>query len=57
MNNPSVDKEILKNELDKYLQKMSLLKTDVIRLEGIVLYLENKIKEIVEIENSDLTNS
>ena len=57
MNNPSVDKEILKNELDKYLQKMSLLKTDIIRLEGIIFYLENKIKEILEIENSDLTNS
>lgn len=57
MANPSVDKEILKNELDKYLQKMSLLKTDIIRLEGIIFYLENKIREILEIESSDLTNS
>lgn len=57
MANPSVDKKILENELDKYLQKMSLLKTDIIRLEGIIFYLENKIREILEIESSDLTNS
>ena len=33
MNNPSVDKEILKNELDKYLQKMTKKRKQQLRLQ------------------------
>ena len=49
-----MNKELLEKELQSYLDKISNLRADLLRLDGITLYLQNKIKEL---ENSNLTNS
>ena len=49
-----MNKELLEKELQSYLDKISNLRADLLRLDGIILYLQNKIKEL---ENSNLTNS
>jgi len=49
-----MNKELLEKELQSYLDKISNLRSDLLRLDGIILYLQNKIKEL---ENSNLTNS
>ena len=49
-----MNKELLEKELQSYLDKVSNLRADLLRLDGIILYLQNKIKEL---ENSNLTNS
>lgn len=49
-----MNKELLQKELDIYVEKISGLKVDILRLEGIIFYLQNKIKEL---ENSNLTNN
>ena len=48
------DKELLEKEIQSYFDKANNLKADLLRVEGIILYLQNKIKEL---ENSNLTNS
>jgi len=49
-----MNKDSLEKELQSYLSRSMLLRADILRLEGIIFYLQNKIKEL---ENSDLTNS
>ena len=47
-------KEQLESELKSYLEKLNNLHKDLIRMEGIVLYLQDKIKNL---QKSDLTNT
>ena len=49
MNKKSIEKEI-----QLYTDKANNLKADILRLEGIIIYLQNKMREL---QNSDLTNS
>ena len=49
-----MNKDHLEKELQSYLNKSITLRADILRLEGIIFYLQNKIKEL---QNSDLTNS
>ena len=49
-----MDKQTLRKELDFYIEKINSAQKDILRIEGIIIYLQNKIKEL---ENSDLTNS
>jgi hypothetical protein len=49
-----MNKESLEKELQSYLNRSHILKADLLRLDGIIVYLQNKIKEL---ENSNLTNS
>ena len=49
-----MNKELLEKEIQSYFNKANNLKADLLRVEGIILYLQNKIKEL---ENSNLTNS
>lgn len=48
-----MNKESIEKEIQSYFDKINNLKADLLRLEGIILYLQNKIKEL---QNSDLTN-
>jgi hypothetical protein len=47
-------KEIIENEIKVYLERLSSLQKDILRIEGIIIYLQDKIKNL---ENSNLTNS
>jgi len=47
-------KEIIENEIKVYFERLSSLQKDILRIEGIVIYLQDKIKNL---ENSNLTNS
>lgn len=49
-----MNKESIEKEIQSYFDKINNLKADLLRLEGIILYLQNKIKEL---QNSNLTNS
>jgi hypothetical protein len=49
-----MDKQILRKELDFYIEKINSAQKDILRIEGIIIYLQNKIKEF---ENSNLTNT
>ena len=49
-----MDKQTLRKELDFYIEKINSAQKDILRIEGIIIYLQNKIKEF---ENSNLTNS
>jgi hypothetical protein len=49
-----MNKQLIEKEIQSYLDKANNLKADLLRIEGIILYLQNKIKEL---ENSNLTNS
>jgi len=49
-----MNKQLIEKEIHSYLDKANNLKADLLRIEGIILYLQNKIKEL---ENSNLTNS
>jgi hypothetical protein len=49
-----MNKESLEKELQLYIDKANNFRSDLLRLDGIIIYLQNKIKEL---ENSDLTNS
>jgi hypothetical protein len=49
-----MNKESIEKEIQFYFDKANNLKADLLRVEGIILYLQNKIKEL---QNSDLTNS
>ena len=49
-----MSKESIEKEIQSYFDKANNLKADLLRLEGIIIYLQNKIKEL---QNSDLTNS
>jgi hypothetical protein len=49
-----MNKESIEKEIQSYFDKANNLKADLLRVEGIILYLQNKIKEL---QNSDLTNS
>ena len=49
-----MNKELIEKEIQSYFDKANNLKADLLRVEGIVLYLQNKIKEL---QNSDLTNN
>ena len=42
------------SELKSYLERLNNLQKDSIRIEGIVLYLQDKIKNL---QKSDLTNT
>jgi len=44
----------LEKEIQAYIVKANELKADLLRIEGIVVYLQNKLKES---KNSDLTNT
>ena len=48
-----MNKESIEKEIQSYFDKINNLKADLLRLEGIIFYLQNKIKEL---QNSDLTN-
>jgi len=41
-----MDKEILRKELEFYIEKINSNQKDIFRFEGIVIYLQNKIKEL-----------
>ena len=47
-------KEQLESELKSYLERLNNLQKDSIRIEAIVLYLQDKIKNL---QKSDLTNT
>ena len=47
-------KQIIENDIKVYTERLGLLQKDMLRIEGIVIYLQDKIKNL---ENSDLTNS
>jgi len=47
-------KQIIENDIKVYSERLGLLQKDMLSLEGIVIYLQDKIKNL---ENSDLTNS
>jgi hypothetical protein len=49
-----MNKESFQKELKFFLDKINSLNADLLRLDGIISYLQNKIKEL---ENSNLTNS
>ena len=49
-----MNKESFQRDLKFYLDKANALNADLLRLDGIIIYLQNKIKEL---ENSNLTNS
>jgi hypothetical protein len=49
-----MNKESIEKEIQLYIDKANILKADILRLEGIIIYLQNKMKEL---RNSDLTNS
>jgi hypothetical protein len=49
-----MNKESIEKEIQFYLNKADTLKADLLRIEGIILYLQNKIKEL---QNSNLTNT
>jgi hypothetical protein len=49
-----MNKQFLQKDLESYLNKSINLRADLLRIEGIIVYLQNKIKEL---ENSDLTNN
>jgi len=49
-----MNKQLIEKEIQSYFDKTNTLKADLLRIEGIILYLQNKIKEL---ENSNLTNS
>jgi hypothetical protein len=49
-----MNKESIEKEIQLYIDKANNLKSDILRLEGIIIYLQNKMKEL---QNSDLTNS
>jgi hypothetical protein len=49
-----MNKTELEKEMQMYVERLSFFKNDILRLEGIIFYLENKIKEL---QNSNLTNS
>jgi hypothetical protein len=49
-----MNKDCLEKELQSYLNRSNTLRADLLRLDGIIIYLQNKIKEL---ENSNLTNS
>ena len=48
-----MNKESLEKELQSYLEKATNLKADLLRIEGISLFLQDKIKQL---QNSNLTN-
>ena len=49
-----MNKESLEKELQIFIDKANIFRADLLRLDGIIIYLQNKIKEL---QKSDLTNS
>jgi hypothetical protein len=49
-----MNKEYLEKELQTFIDKANFLRAELLRLDGIIIYLQNKIKEL---QKSDLTNS
>jgi len=47
-------KQIIENDIKIYSERLTLLQKDILRIEGIIIYLQDKIKNL---QNSDLTNS
>jgi|GEM_PF-2445009 len=47
-------KQIIENDIKVYAERLGLLQKDMLRIEGIIIYLQDKIKNL---ENSDLTNN
>jgi hypothetical protein len=47
-------KQIIENDIKIYSERLALLQKDMLRIEGIIIYLQDKIKNL---QNSDLTNS
>jgi len=48
-------KESFTSELKAYNQQLNLLQRDIIRLEGIIIYIQNKLKQIEDYEKQNLT--
>jgi hypothetical protein len=41
-----MNKESIEKDIRSYLDKANNLKADLLRIEGIIIYLQNKIKEL-----------
>lgn len=52
-----MNKEKLISQLQAYNQQLNLLQRDVIRLEGVIMYIQSQLKELDSLNKEDLTNS
>jgi len=41
-----MDEEALKKEIESYIERISSYQKDIFRLEGIIIYLKNKMEQL-----------
>jgi len=50
-----MNQQDLEKEINLYTQQIALLQREISRIEGVVLYLQSKLKNIQEESKTDLT--